>query len=120
MKNPGTYCLLLVCCISLAFIGGFFVGRNANHSPVILSTAAVSAPAKATGPAATPSAQVDINTATAAELEQLPGIGATLARRIVDYRDIHGSFTSVSELLNVEGIGAQKLEAIIDYVIAGG
>lgn len=55
---------------------------------------------------------LNINTATAAELETLPGIGEVLAQRIVDYRTEHGPFSSADGLLEVSGIGDKKLEAI--------
>lgn len=52
---------------------------------------------------------LDINSATAAELEALPGIGPTLAGRIVAYRDEHGPYSTVEELRNVDGIGPKTL-----------
>jgi competence protein ComEA len=55
---------------------------------------------------------LDINTATVEQLKQLPGIGDTIAERIVKYREAHGYFKKVEDLLNVEGIGEKKLEAI--------
>lgn len=61
-------------------------------------------------------ALVDVNTADEALLEQLPGVGQTLARRIVEYRRVHGSFSSVDELLQVNGIGEQTLEKMRDYI----
>ncbi len=57
-------------------------------------------------------ALVDINTADLATIAGLPGVGETLARRIVDYRAAYGPFAAMEELLNVEGIGEKKLEAI--------
>jgi competence protein ComEA len=48
---------------------------------------------------------LNINSATAAELESLPGVGPVLAQRIVDYRDEHGGFRTVDELRDVPGIG---------------
>lgn len=62
---------------------------------------------------------ININTATAATLMTLPGIGEVLAQRIVDYRLAHGSFKTVAELTNVKGIGEKKLEAIIALVTVG-
>lgn len=57
------------------------------------------------------SATVNLNTADAETLtRELIGIGATKARAIVQYRDAHGPFTSVDELLEVKGIGAATLE----------
>ena len=56
---------------------------------------------------------VNINTASAEELEEnLEGIGPVLAKRIVDYRRLNGPFCSPEDLLNVKGIGEQKLEKI--------
>ena len=58
------------------------------------------------------SGTVNINTASASELEKLPGIGPALAQRIVEYRDSHGPFASVDSLTDVPGIGKAKLEGL--------
>lgn len=60
--------------------------------------------------------RIDLNTATAADLETLPGVGPVLAARILDYRAAYGPFRAVEELLNVSGIGEKKLEAIRSLV----
>jgi comEA protein len=59
---------------------------------------------------------VNINTATAAELDELPGIGAVLAERIVAYREEHGSFQSKEELMEVSGIGEGKYSELMDLI----
>jgi competence protein ComEA len=59
----------------------------------------------ATGP-------IDLNAATAAQLDVLPGVGPTTAKAIVAYRSAHGGFRSVTDLLAVPGIGPAKLDAI--------
>jgi competence protein ComEA len=53
---------------------------------------------------------VNLNTATLDQLETLPGIGPALGQRILDYRQLHGPFASVDELVNVSGIGEKRLE----------
>jgi competence protein ComEA len=63
-----------------------------------------------------PGALVNVNTATAAELEALPGIGEVLAQAIVDHRTENGPFTSVDQLLDVSGIGDATLEDLRDLV----
>ncbi len=60
--------------------------------------------------------RIDLNRADAPELERLPGIGPSLAQKIIDYRDDHGPFQQVDDLLNVPGIGPAKLDAIRDQV----
>jgi competence protein ComEA len=59
---------------------------------------------------------VNINTASATELEALPGIGEVLAATIVAYRDEHGPFASVDQLEDVSGIGPSTLEELRDLV----
>jgi len=58
--------------------------------------------------AAAPAAIVNLNTASPAELERLPGIGPRTAERIVEYRTKHGDFKKVEELMNVQGIGEKS------------
>ncbi|MDJ0954194.1 MAG: ComEA family DNA-binding protein [Acidimicrobiia bacterium] len=60
--------------------------------------------------------RVRINTATAAQLEELPGVGPVLAGRIAAYRNEHGPFATVEDLLDVPGIGEGKLETLRDSV----
>lgn len=55
---------------------------------------------------------IDLNTASAAELEELPGVGPAIAQRILEHREKNGPFTSVDGLLEVSGIGPATLEKI--------
>lgn len=76
-------------------------------------------PAAGSGePAAGPEAlgTVNLNTATLAQLDTLPGVGPVLAQRIVDYRTSHGGFKSVTELRQVDGIGDARFEQLKDLV----
>ena len=61
-------------------------------------------------------AQVNLNTATAEQLETLPGIGPDLAQRILDYRTGNGPFKNIDGLLNVKGIGEGKLAKLRDQI----
>jgi competence protein ComEA len=77
------------------------------------------APALAAGGGGTnggPEPVVDLNTASAADLEELPGVGPATAEAIIEHREQHGPFTSVDSLLDVRGIGDAKLAELRDRV----
>ena len=61
--------------------------------------------------------KVNINTASAEELDGLPGIGPVLAQRIVDEREANGPYTGAEDLTRVEGIGQAIVESIQDHII---
>lgn len=63
-----------------------------------------------------PATKVSLATATAEQLDGIDGIGPTLARRIVEYRDQHGGFRSVAELRQVDGIGEKRFESLREAV----
>jgi competence protein ComEA len=117
--------LIILTLIFSAFAGGFFLGRNQNHSKVTVSTLTPTttpsfAPTDPLSTEPTVPALVNLNTATAEQLITLPGIGETLAQRIIQYRHEHGPFQSIGELANVSGIGDKTLEDILDYITVGG
>ena len=75
-----------------------------------ISAGVASAAAKA------PTGKVNINTATAAQLTELPGVGEKLAARIVEFRQKQGPFKSTQELMNVKGIGEKNLQKLQQYL----
>ncbi|MFI2432130.1 helix-hairpin-helix domain-containing protein [Streptomyces sp. NPDC018693] len=74
------------------------------------------APAGAAPPAAGPAAPLSLNTATAEQLDTLPGVGPVLAQHILDYRAQHGGFRSVDELRQVNGIGERRFADLRNLV----
>lgn len=64
--------------------------------------------------------RININTAEAEKLSLLPGIDNELAQRIIEYREIHGNFTTLQELGNVKGIGNKTLNNIEQMITVGG
>jgi competence protein ComEA len=62
------------------------------------------------------SGRVNINTATPAELETLPGIGPALAQRILEYRQLHGAFAQIEDIMQVPGIGEATFADIQDRI----
>ena len=134
MKKQNFPWLILIACIFAAFVFGFFAGRNLNRTPIQIRPLPVATETATTEPTAaepTPSETdaatvspevsfpININTATAQQLEALPGIGPTYAQRIIDYRNAHGPYTAPSQLLNISGIGEKRLAAIWDYITIG-
>lgn len=59
---------------------------------------------------------VNINKASEVELQTLPGIGASLAGRIIEYRETNGKFKSIEDIKNVSGIGEAKFDSIKDFI----
>lgn len=90
-----------------------------------LAVAAASAHAQAqprkdsTKATATASAPVNLNTATPAQLETLPGIGGAAAKRIVEYRQKNGAFKKIEELMNVKGIGEKSFLKLKPLITVG-
>ena len=67
-----------------------------------------------------PEHPVNLNTATAAELEQVPGIGPATAQKILQARKSYGKFKSVNDLEAIRGIGPKRLEKMRKYLTVGG
>jgi competence protein ComEA len=61
--------------------------------------------------------KIDLNTASAAELDALPGIGPAIAQRIVDYREANGRFAAIEDIVNVKGIGPATFEQLKDLIV---
>jgi competence protein ComEA len=90
----------------------------ADNQHVIVPRRAATPPpeAEAAASVSPAAALVNINTATAAELEVLPHIGPAMAQRIIDYREAHGSFERIEDLQEVDGIGETRYKDLVPLI----
>ena len=99
--------MMIAALLVLGLGGTALAAQESSQSPGGNAARATTSPA---------AAQVNLNSATMAQLQTLPGIGPATAQRIMDYREQTGSFKKIEELMNVRGIGEVsflKLKALV-------
>lgn len=113
MKKVLPGILISVTALFLVFLTGLFIGRQQikSHNLPDYTVAIESEPTAPTAPK-----KININTATASELSDLPGIGYGLATDIVAYREANGPFASTHDITLVKGIGVKRYEAIANLI----
>ena len=93
------------------------LSQNAPSETVTTDTQTVAVKRTTSGSsAAQPTGKVNINTASATQLDSLPGIGPTYAARIIEYRNTHNLFKNIEELKNVKGIGDKTFQKLQNLV----
>ena len=105
-------------------------GEKVNMAQVLKDGQQVRVPEKQAGSSALPTntgkassavktkadGPININTASAEELDALPGIGPAMAKRIIEYRETEGAFTAIEDIKKVKGIGEAKFEKMKDKI----
>lgn len=134
MRKPNISILALITLLFVVFLMGYFLGLNQRKSQITVSVSkemtiepqevlqmeTVDVITDSSDMATEYILPVAINHAGIDLLTTLPGIGISLAQNIIAYRETHGDFTSIEDLLNVEGIGPKRLDEIQDYIVIGG
>jgi competence ComEA-like helix-hairpin-helix protein len=92
---------------------------GAGFAAALLAAMAVAQHSKLKPSQPSKPAVLDINRASEAEFEKLPGIGPELARRIVNYRKKHGPYRRVEDLMVIRGMGVKKWRALRRYLAVG-
>jgi comEA protein len=117
-----------VIAVVIVGIGGLLIWYDRHPNTTTISTRTLvsqtTVPASGaeitTTSAKSNSSLININTANAEQLDSLPGIGATYAQRIIDYRVAHGNYKTTHDLVLVKGIGEGTYTKLKDLVTTGG
>jgi len=107
--------LIVLIGVALLASGIILFLNNEHHAPQYEGGPFVLENVRVIAPVFTEVGKINVNEASAAELERLPGIGETLAARIIAYREEHGPFRALDELQNVSGIGKETIERLREY-----
>lgn len=118
---------LIILAITLSFAAftiGFFVGRKTVSGSFTVETQNVISTAYTSEQQSEDTEKyqdelselININTAAAEDLITLPGIGDVIAQRIIDYRNEHGNFETIEDIMNVSGIGASTYDKISSLI----
>jgi competence protein ComEA len=129
VRRPGLYHLAREMRIAdaIALAGGFtrradrvavnLAAPVADGEEIVVPARGAGTTGVSSGAGSSPTAPLDLNTATLEQLDALPGIGPTTAQKILDYRQAHGPFHSVADLDAVPGIGQGRIEQLKGLVI---
>ncbi len=111
-KVSGLFITGILLCIAVYI--GVFIGRTGTEDVLVLSK--IQMEAYENDGSSRTYRKINLNTATADDLTDIPGVGAAVAKAIIEYRDEYGDYYKVSELKDVMGISDELYETIKQYV----
>ena len=115
MKKNAGKSLIIITIVFCILILSIFLVRQSSSNVISLSKSDATISANSS----IENGKININTADAEQLQQLPRIGEVLSQRIIAYREENGNFTNLEEIKNVSGIGDKLFSAIMDYITIG-
>ena len=119
-KKTAANAVLCVLIAVLTFCLGYLFGVHNKTSDISVSVTPGVSAVEETEAVSEPQGPVNLNTADQEELEYLPGIGPSIAAKILAYREKHGAFKNIEQIVEVEGIGEKKFEAMKELITIGG
>lgn len=115
LKKTGYWITAVLAASLLFFVLGIYIGRTSSGNVLTEKKTAAEAVTEREEDLQ-PTGSLNLNTASAAELEKLPGIGEKLAQDIVRYREAVGGFTNLEQLREIEGIGDMTYQNLAPLV----
>lgn len=115
MKKP-QWILIGVTVMFACVLIGLFFGRNSTRNYIPVNNITPPTTQESSPDAQNNNGKININTADVQQLTLLPGIGETMAKRIIDYRTENGGFSTIEDLMKVSGIGEKKFEQMKPYI----
>lgn len=122
--KKASYAVLATFIVFICFLIGFFLGRVSTRDQVTAQSIHQREESEIVNQfhteQNTTNGKIDINSASVHQLQMLPNIGEVLAKRIVEYRNQNGPFSTIDDLLWINGIGEKTLDDLRQYITVGG
>lgn len=114
--KKATIIMVIITSVFICTILGIFIGRMTTDGSITVHTGMSVRTETINEEETTPSGLININTASAEQMQELPGIGASMAEEIINYREQNGPFESKRDLLKVKGIGQKTYDELKNMI----